>query len=428
MNIDDRFEQASAEVRRQVARIPLPPINRGRVLRRRVAVSAVLVGVTALVGVTVWLTLPWSPGSSATSDPAPPSTATSLGTSTSPSTSTSVTTTAPQTTSSTLLPAVPEVATAWRLEPGDVLVANGQGVHLVRAGELVGTLVTTPAEVAVSDGSGAIVLQMPDPGLWPDHWPERHGGGRILWRVDPEGAAVAIYEASTAASEGFGVLRLYDVTVVAPLSPAPSVVFTEYQTIAAGVAVDRLMVLPLDGRTQPVLVPAETPGEGGVTGVGWQSEEERFLMSTAGDGGQWFSAWDIGGAELTWPTNPAKRADSPPADHTTLTPIPGTSLIAYITSSDTAEQSPSDLVIYGDLVIYNTTTGQEVSRVQVADPGVYVKLLHADGETVAITRITWSAETGYTYLPVLVFDLATQSLQELSVAGMATVVGSPMGS
>jgi hypothetical protein len=120
-----------------------------------------------------------------------------------------------------LLPAVPQPTTGWRLEPGDVLVANADGVHLVRDGELVGTLVTSPTEVAVADGSGAITLQMPDPYLWPDNWPDRYSsGGLTLWRVDPEGAADAVYNAADAASGVNGALRLYDVAVVAPLSPA----------------------------------------------------------------------------------------------------------------------------------------------------------------------------------------------------------------
>jgi hypothetical protein len=211
--------------------------------------------------------------------------------------------------------------------------------------------------------------------------------------------------------------------VVAPLSPAPSLIFTERRVLPGepGWDQDRLLVLPLDG-SSPVLVPAETPGEGGVTGVGWQPAEERFLMSTVGDGGVWSSAWGVDGAELAWPTNPTARGDSSQPDSRcglciwTLTPIPGTTLIAYVTSVDYTDDSPSDLVIY------NTTTGLEVSRVQVAEPGEYVKLLHSDGETVAVSRIAWGPETGYQYLPGLLYDLSTQSLSELELAGMATLV------
>jgi len=416
MNTDDRLEQASAEVRRQVGRIPLPVIHAGQMIRRRAAVFAVVVGMTALVGVTAWLTLPWSPSSPATSEPASPSTATSIGAPASSSTSTSATTTAPQTTNPSLLPDVPEVATGWDLEPGDVLVANGEGVHLVRAGELVGTLVTTPTEVALADGTGGLVLVIPDAELYPEHWPDLFvRGGRTLWRIGPDGSAEAIHEAATAEQRTLAPLSLYDVTVVAPLSPVPSLIFTQYQAVTPYVTMDHLMVLPLDGFSPPVLIPAETPGEGGVTGVGWQPAEGRFLMSTASDGGLWFSAWDHAGIELDWPTNPARQADPELAHHTSLTVVPGSSLIAYISSPESPEQSPSDLVIY------DTAAGQEMARVQVTDPGTYVKFLHADSETVAISCITWSSETGYMYLPVLLFDLPTQSLRELQVAGMATM-------
>lgn len=55
-NLDERLEQASAEVRRHMQRVPLPPIREQRMRRRR-AVAAVALGVAAIAAIATPLVL-----------------------------------------------------------------------------------------------------------------------------------------------------------------------------------------------------------------------------------------------------------------------------------------------------------------------------------------------------------------------------------
>jgi hypothetical protein len=363
------------------------------------------------------------PPSSSSTSASTSSSSLPVTTSTSATTTSSPTTTVlPTTTSATFLPDVPQVIAGWSLERGDVLVANGDGVQLLRDGERVGSLITSPTEVTFADGSGGLVVQMPDPGRYPDYWPA--GGDGSVWRITPEADVQLAFRATPMPAASYPpTLDLLALVVIAPLSAEPSLVFVEYTHYpGGGVSLKRLWALPLDGTAEPTQIPADLPGEGSVTGLGWQPPNERFLMATSSDGGEWFSAWDLDGTELAWPTNPANRDDPWPPDRDcghcvwTLAPIPETSLIAYVDSANHPEESPSDLVIY------DTAAGREVDRLQVADTKVWVTRLHSDGETVAISRLAWR-DTHYEYLPVLLYDLSTGSVTELNVAGVATLVG-----
>jgi hypothetical protein len=285
----------------------------------------------------------------------------------------------------------------------------------------VGGLITSPTEVAFADGLGGLVIQMPNPGKYPDYWP--FGGDDSLWRIGPEGdvrlafRATPLPEASSPPT-----LDLLTASLIAPLSSHATLLFVEYTNYpGGGLSLKRLWALPLDGTAEPTEIPADLPGEGGVTGLGWQPHDERLLMATSSDGGEWFSAWGLDGTELPWPTNPANRDDPWPADRHCghcvwdLATIPESSLIAYVESADHPQESPSDLVIY------NTATGREVDRLQVADIDVWVTRLHSDGQTLAITRLTWTG-TANEYLPVLLYDLSDGSVTELGIAGVATLV------
>ncbi|MBM3696271.1 MAG: hypothetical protein FJW79_10110 [Actinobacteria bacterium] len=338
------------------------------------------------------------------------------------STTTTVTTLPPTTTSTTLLPEQPQAESGWALEPGDLLVANGNGVHLLRDGQMVGTLVTTPTEVAMADGLGGLIIQMPDPDMYPEAWPDAAGfGGDALWRVSPDGDVQLAFRA-TPLPDAWTLpdLGLLAIQAVAPLSGDPTVLFVENTHYpGGGVSYLHLWALPLDGRTEPVEIPADLPGEGSVTGLGWQPGDQRLLMSTTSDGGEWFSAWDLSGGQLDWPTNPAARGALWSADRRcrcvwTLTTIPESSLIAYVESADLPQDSPSDLVLY------DTRTGHELDRLPVADPWAFVMRLHSDGETVAITRTAW--RDSFEYLPVLLYDVSTGVITELDLAGVATLV------
>ena len=276
----------------------------------------------------------------------------------------------------------------------------------------------------MADGLGGLIVQMPDAAWYPDHWPRPFGGGgSVLWQVTPEVDVQLAFRATPMPDASSPpTLSLLALAVIVPLSAEPSLVFVENTNYpGGGLSLLRLWALLLDGRGEPTEIPADLPGEGGVTGLGWQPRDDRFLMATSSDGGEWFTAWDLDGTELTWSTNPASRDDPWPADRTcgrcvwTLATIPETSLIAYVDSTNHPQESPSDLVIY------DTATGTETDRLQIADPDVWVTRLHSDGETVAISRLTWADNT-YEYLPVLLYDLSTGSITELDIAGVATLV------
>jgi len=98
-----------------------------------------------------------------------------------PTTSVGVSTT---TTTIPPLPTEPAVTAGWALRRRDILVANRDGVHIVRDGVVVARPVTSPVEAAISDGAGAIVLVTPMEDLYPGDWPDlNRGGGFVMWRV-----------------------------------------------------------------------------------------------------------------------------------------------------------------------------------------------------------------------------------------------------
>ena len=57
------------------------------------------------------------------------------------------------------------------------------------------TPVISPVETAVVDGSGGILLLLPDARGYPEHWPDPSGaGGQVLWRVTSDGTAEVLYD------------------------------------------------------------------------------------------------------------------------------------------------------------------------------------------------------------------------------------------
>lgn len=333
--------------------------------------------------------------------------------STTVSTTTTTTVPAPATTT-VALPDEPRVSAGWSLEAGDLLVANGGGVHVVRGGVTVANPVTSPVESAFADGSGGIVLLTPDADRYPEYWPDPYSGGaRIVWRVTPDGNVQPTYTSEAPEGVTWGTLNIFEVSVVEPVSEAPSVIFTRREPFSNDPYSwdwDRIWVLPLDPGATPTLIPAETPGEGGVTGIGWQQLGNRLLVATESDGGASLSMWSVTGEPLEWPASPMEEEQS----HLTAATIPGTTLIAY------AEGFFDQPV---DLVIFDTSTGTELRRVQILEAAAHsaVKLLHARGQTVAISPIIVD-EGKWIHQPVLLLDLATGAITELTVEGVATLV------
>jgi hypothetical protein len=340
------------------------------------------------------------------------STATSAPSTTTAQVETTTTITPPR-----ILPKVPQVFEGWALEAGDLLVSNEDGVHIVRLGVVVATAVTSPVETAVADRRGGMVVLAPDPDVYPAYWPDPFtGGGRVLWRVSPDGTAEALYT-SDGPAFGKGKLSLLGVDVVSPISEAPSAIFTKTEPHPADPVFDweRVLVLPLDGTTTPTLIPVETPGEGGVTGLGWQGSTDRLLMTTGSDGGAFLSMWSGAGDPVAWSTNPLPEGRD---GYLKVTTIPGTTLIAY---TEASWREPADLVVF------DTGTGTELRRVRidVPDTTTLVKMLHAGIDAIAISRVTIEQQEGsakWVYLPVLVYDLTTGTLTEMPLVGTATLV------
>jgi hypothetical protein len=314
----------------------------------------------------------------------------------------------------------PVVATAgWSLAEGDLLVAGADGVRQVRDGEVIATPVLTPTAVAVADGLGGLVLVPMDPERGVDPWP----AGSALWRVAADGSTALLYSAP-------GWIRLFDVLAVDAVSSAPSVVFTEPRPIVAEDCpagycheLDWLTVLPLDGSGHvfPVAAPVGS-WEGGISGVA--REDDRFVLAMGAEGLDWMGARAVSGESLPWAENPFPydrvREEGDPIPGA-LTGIPGARRIAYLETT-LEEDNPDPLDVPANLVVLDTLTGDELLRVQVAGPREHRSFLHADRDRVALTRITWSEETGYRYLPVRLVDLATSEVEDIPVEGLATIV------
>ncbi len=357
---------------------------------------------------------------------------TTSATTTSTTAASTTTTTAPPTTVTTgppPTPPVPEVSAGWELLPGDVVVANEEGVHIVREEVVVGTPVTSPVDTALPDLAGGLVLlaeapcgQVECPGDYPlSSW--------ILWRVAPDGSASAIYDPRSSDWPEVD-LTLYAVAVIAPVSVTPCAIFTVAVPSEADPAffLDRVMLLPLDGTATPILVPAQTPGEGGVTGLGWLEAGGRLIMSTASDGGTWLSAWTIDGAPVDWPTNPLPETAHCPDDEgfndclRSVAVIPGTDLIAYA-EDETSMRSATDLVIF------DTASATEITRLRVTEPDTFTWIapLTASATNVVISgmRLAGEDQPEWVHLPVLVYDLDTRTLTALPISGKAAPVGLP---
>jgi hypothetical protein len=341
--------------------------------------------------------------------------------------STTTTTTVPLTTVTTgprPIPSVPEVSAGWELLPGDVLVANEDGVQVVRDGVVAARPVTSPVDTALPDLAGGLIFVVPSVCDNVGSRPDSPESSWVLWRASADGSATVVFDSRI--SDLPGPLTLYAVAAVTPVSVSPSAIFTQLAPSEADPAftLDRVMLLPLDGTATPTFVPAQTPGEGGVTGLGWLEPLNRLVMSTASDGGTWLSAWAIDGEPIDWPTNPVPETAHCPADEgfndclRSVTTVPGTALVVY--AEDNIPKRGAT-----DLIVFDTATATEVSRVRITEPGILTRTLPltASSTTVVVSRMRLDEDQPHWVdMPVLVYDLGTMTLTELPIAGRGAPV------
>ncbi|MBI5156619.1 MAG: hypothetical protein HZA58_01250 [Acidimicrobiia bacterium] len=144
-------------------------------------------------------------------------------------------------------------------------------------------------------------------------------------------------------------------------------------------------------------------------------------MATQSDGGGWLSVWSVDGTPLTWSTNPVPEGtrcrDDGSYDHCfqSVVVVPGTTLIAYTWTN----VSQTELT----MTVFDSASGSELTSVEIAEGAQRPILLQANRVSVVISRYTYDFEEVLTFLPILVFDLATGSLSELPIEGLATIAG-----
>ncbi len=319
----------------------------------------------------------------------------------------------------------PVFTTGWSLQSGDALVANSDGVHIVRDGQVVATPIVSAVDVAVPDLEGGLVFTTPPP----------ETGNQALWRVSPDGTTTEIIAASDL--DRVSGPFLFNVAAGYPSSPAPVAIFTMLIAPPGGeggglVSRETVHAQPLTARDLDGLS-IQTPGEGGVTGLGWLDAEGVFVMSEQSDGGSSLTLWDSGGNWVPWPGNPQSydaRCASDPGFNGCLaaaTVIPGTSRIAYVAHDLPGFGIHNDERVT-ELVIFDLSTSQEIDRVTVLDgPGYSTRrwFLHASATHIALTWGWTEQSQSGEWEDVdrsVVYDLATRTIVDLPIVGAASVV------
>ena len=365
-------------------------------------------------------------GPSTTTGPLASSSATA-GTTTHPPTTTSVPlTTLPPPLS---LPGTPPVSEGWSLQPGDFLVSSLHGVRVVREGAVVSHPVSSAVEIAFADESGAIVFVTPHPDLLPDRWPVREsGGGGTMWRLQPDGTLVVMLHSGGDNLEGpEGTLTLYGVEVMrGAATEDPGFGVTPILVVGPVAGPDELWIAPL-GHVFPWPGRAP-PGEGSITGVGWQEPPGpgRFIVAIENDAEAWLEGWDFGFGFLDpfFLVNPVPRGtpcrDDPRLSNClgTVTTLPGTSLIAY-TETDSQHTAT-------EIVIYDTEDRKERRRLLVAEEPIFVKQIHASDTLIVVNLVRLFGDR-CVHLPAMVIDLANDAIESLPIPGVTTIVRPPLG-
>ncbi len=331
-------------------------------------------------------------------------------------------------------PQMPEPTGGWSLRSGDVLVAGPDGVVVVRDGVVVHRPVISPAHRAFVDAEGAIVFTIPDPGSHPEYWvdPSEKGNDRI-WRVHPDGRLEVLFSGS-GVTDG-STPTLYQV-YWDDAPPGETVIFTTSQSLPSEAAFSRSSVWNWSLHAPAVLQTAmsiPTPGEGGVTGIGWLPSEEVFVMSVQSEGGTSLSLSDAVGQPVSWPGNPETMETRCSADEgfndclAVVTVIPDTSLIAYVVS-DLSGLGIDDSKRATDLVTFDLSTGTEVDRTRIlTGPGYSTQdwSLTASNEAIALSwgwyikdeQGNWQGRR-----TAAIYEIGTRTLNVLPIEGFPSLM------
>lgn len=347
--------------------------------------------------------------STSSADTLPPVTTMSVGT------VPSVTTAAPPrtTTTSSAASDLPLVAAGWSIVRGDLLVAGGDGVAVVREGAVVGHPITSPVTAAFADGSGGIVFLTPNGGQSADQ-------GRSVWRAYPDGTSTLLVRSAPDDVESpSGLLTLYQVEDIYRVSDEDPIVHVTPLVVSDPATGPDLVWYAPNGQAtrwrRPYL-----PEEGEITGIGWLAglyPGGQLFVAIHSGADSWLERWTLYIGVSPW-NNPLIRGtpcrDDPSRTDClgTVTALPGTSLIAYT-------ETNSEAFTY--LVVLDTESGIEQRRLQVAAAPTVVTQLHASefGIVVNLANVTGD-EIGL--LPAVLVDLESGAIVTVPIPGITTVV------
>lgn len=343
---------------------------------------------------------------------------TTLEPTTSSGVSTTTTTTIPP------LPTEPAVTAGWALRRRDLLVANQEGVHIVRDGVVVARPVTSPVEAAISDGAGAIVFVTPLEDLYPGAWPDPdRGGGFVIWKAYSDGVVQSVLHTGPVVIDGaYGPITLYQAVLIPEFGDLtrPKVMFSTADTRPEDPPFtnDRVNILMMTGNTLGWGIHPREFGGTGVSGAGWLAREELLVVVARDADASWLAAVGFPSQD-GWPANPIPEG-TPCADDPAVFDCLGT-VTTFLLNSWIACTITDAAKTVTDLVVIDLDTGDEIERVRVAETPVVVKQIHAFNNRVVVSLLMRDGE-GYHHLPAVMIDIGSDQIETVPVPGVATIV------
>lgn len=325
-----------------------------------------------------------------TTDPAPPTTPAPAPTT-------------PPTTEPAPPPPIDVTEGFWPSAIERILVANGDGITQILSDGRAQLLRPEPAELAVDDDAGGLLfVTKQGPNL-----------GKYLYTVMWEPAGGHPIRVMTGEH-----LDLAGPAAMPFRHPGPRfalyVTRGDHETGDYCAAVMPLTVLGTSDRLAEELVTCRRAGER-VLRTHWSG---RILALVVGGGDvSWLEFADGDGGSLEFAHNPEPRSDATGwIDHPAL--ATGTNQLVY-TSAETRGRDT-----FVDLVAVDLDSGTELTRVRVANPGTVVTRVDSVAGAAVVSRADGTGPL-VEPLPALLVDLATGTMGEAPLAGVATIAAGP---